>query len=85
MLDLGGWDPGYRSERGRSGFAVQAGLGDIVAVAYASLGRMGGDHAMPGIVEQKVSQEVIRLLPGLGSCGIDELTAFAERPRTRPC
>ena len=64
MLDLGGWDPGYRSERGRSGFAVQAGLGDIVAVAHA-----GCDHAMTGMVEQKVPYEMVCLVPVQGLVG----------------
>ena len=64
MLDLGSGDPGYRSERGRSGFAVQARLRNIIVIARAILGGVGGDHAMVGIVEQKVSQEVSRLLPG---------------------
>jgi hypothetical protein len=33
---------------------VQAGLGDIIAVADASLGGVGGDHAMAGVVEQEI-------------------------------
>jgi len=64
LLDLGGGDPGDRSERGRSGFTVQAGLGDMIAIAHASLGSVGGNHAMAGIVEQKVPQEVVGFLPG---------------------
>jgi len=49
---------------------VQAGLGDIVAIAHACLGGVGCDHAMAGIVEQKVPQEVICLLPGQGLVGL---------------
>ena len=54
LLDLGGGDPGHRSERGRSGFTVQAGLGDIVAIAHAGLASVSGDHAMAGIVKQEI-------------------------------
>ena len=63
MLDLGGGNPGYRSKRGRSGFAVQSGLRNILAIAHASLGGVGCNHAMTGIVEQQILQEVVGFLP----------------------
>jgi hypothetical protein len=46
---------------GRSGFAVQARLRNIIVIAHAILGGVGGDHAMVGMVE---GLEVSRLLPG---------------------
>ena len=70
MLDLGSGDPGYRSERGRSGFAVQARLRNIIVIAHAILGGVGGDHAMVGVVEQKILQEVVGFLPGPGLVGL---------------
>jgi len=41
---------------------------------------MGGDHAMAGIVEQKVPQEVICLLPGQGSMGLVSRKLLLNRP-----
>ena len=70
MLDLGGRDPGHRSEPGGPGFVMQARLGDIIAIAHASLGGMRCDHAMAGIAEQEILQEVICLLSGQGLVGL---------------
>jgi hypothetical protein len=70
VLGLGGRDSRYRSESGRSGFAVQPGPRDVVAIADASLGRVGCNHAMTGIIEHEVSQEMIRLLPGQRPVGL---------------
>jgi hypothetical protein len=62
LLDLGSRNPGDRSELGGADLAMQAGLGDIVAVAHTTLGGVRCDHAMAGIVEQQILQEVVRLL-----------------------
>ena len=70
LLNLGGGDPGDRSKPGRSSFTVQARLGDIIAVAHAGLGGVGSDHAMTGVVKQKVPQEVVGFLPGQGLVGL---------------
>ena len=70
MLDLGSRDPGDRSKPGRSSFTVQAGLGDIIAIAHAGLGGVGGDHAMAGVVKQEIPQEVIGFLPSQSFVGL---------------
>src|SRR5262249_21344176 len=77
--DLGGWDPGHRSESGRSGLTVQARFGDIIAIAHASLGGVGGDHAMAGIVEQEILQEAVGFLPGQGLVGLMGRQLFLNR------
>jgi len=39
-------------------------------IAHAILGGVGGDHAMVGVVEQKILQEVVGFLPGPGLVGL---------------
>ena len=64
LFDLAGRDPRDRSKPGRSGLSMNAGLRHIIAIADACLGGVGCDHAMAGIVEQEVPEQVVRLLPG---------------------
>ena len=64
LFDLAGRDPRDRSKPGCSGLSMNAGLRHIIAIADACLGGVGGDHAMAGIVEQEILQEVIGFLPG---------------------
>ena len=39
-------------------------------IAHAILGGVGGDHAMVGVVEQKILQEVVGVLSGQGLVGL---------------
>jgi hypothetical protein len=45
-------------------------LGDVVAVAHPGLGGVCCYHAMTGIVEQQILQEVIGFLPGQSLVGL---------------
>jgi len=45
-------------------------LRNIIVIAHAILGGVGGDHAMVGVVEQKILQEVVGFLPGPGLVGL---------------
>src|SRR6516164_11477794 len=70
LFDLAGRDPRDRSKPGCSGLSMNAGLRHIIAIADACLGGVGCDHAMAGIVEQEVPEQVVRLLPGQGLMGL---------------
>src|SRR6516225_4092902 len=70
LFDLAGRDPRDRAKPGCSGLSMNAGLRHIIAIADACLGGVGCDHAMAGIVEQQVPEEVVRLLPGQGLMGL---------------
>src|SRR6516164_6337469 len=64
LFDLAGRDPRDRSKPGCSGLSMNAGLRHIIAITDACLGGVGCEHAMAGIVEQEVPEEVVRRLPG---------------------
>src|ERR1700730_5104448 len=66
ILDVGRGNTRDRPDRCSFGFAMQVRKRDVIAIADAGLGRMGRNHAMTDIVEQKSGQQMVARVPRRG-------------------